>query len=202
MSPAAAVAPNLMQQDALREVANIGGGHAASMLARLVGGLGVMTEVPRVSHVEVGQLSLLMGGVGLRAVTIGFTFEGALSGHLWWVLPVEDARRLGGRLLARPTANGRLSSEERGALAEAANIVASSCCTAIGSLLRGRVVPSTPHLQEGDVGMVLGAYPSTAPSLVLDAKFHSNDAPTFGGQLLLMLDHDNVKALLGQLRIG
>jgi chemotaxis protein CheC len=197
-----AVAPNQTQQDALREVANIGGGHAASMLARLVGGLGVMTEVPRVAHVGVGQLPLLLGGFGMRAVSIGFTFEGALNGHLWWVLPVEDARRLGGRLLARPTANGRLSTEERGALAEAANIVASSCCTAIGSLLRARVVPSTPHLQEGDVGMVLGAYPATAPALVLDERFFSNDAPTFGGQLLIMLDEENVKALLGLLRIG
>jgi chemotaxis protein CheC len=196
------VATTLTQQDALREVANIGGGHAASMLARLVGGLGVMTEVPRVSHVDVGQLPVLMGGVGMRAVTIGFTFDGSLQGHLWWVLPAEDARRLGGRLLARPTANGRLSTEERGALAEAANIVASSCCTAIGQLLRARVVPSTPHLQEGDVGMVLGAYPASAPALVLDARFHSNDAPTFGGHLLLMLDIENVRTLLGQLRIG
>jgi chemotaxis protein CheC len=196
------VAPNQVQQDALREVANIGGGHAASMLARLVGGLGVMTDVPRVSPVDVGQLPLLLGGVGMRAVTIGFTFDGSLKGHLWWVLPADDARRLGGRLLARPTANGRLSSEERGALAEAANIVASSCCTAIGSLLRARVMPSTPHLQEGDVGLVLGAYPATAPALVLDARFFSNDAPTFGGQLLLMLDEENVKALLGLLRIG
>jgi len=196
------MATSLTQQDALREVANIGGGHAASMLARLVGGLGVMTEVPHVTHVDVGQLPLLIGGVGMRAVTIGFTFEGNLSGHLWWVLPAEDARRLGGRLLARPTANGRLSTEERGALAEAANIVASSCCTAIGQLLRARVVPSTPHLQEGDVGMVLGAYPSSEPALVLDARFHSNDAPTFGGHLLLMLDLENVKALLAQLRIG
>lgn len=196
------MATTIKQQDALREVANIGGGHAASMLARLVGGLGVMTEVPRVSHVDVGQLALLMGGAGMRAVTIGFTFEGALCGHLWWVLPAEDARRLGGRLLARPTANGRLSTEERGALAEAANIVASSCCTAIGQLLRGRVVPSTPHLQEGDVGLMLGGYPASAASLVLDAHFHSNDAPTFGGQLLLMLDVENVKTLLGQLRIS
>jgi chemotaxis protein CheC len=198
----AQVATTLGQQDALREVANIGGGHAASMLARLVGGLGVMTDVPRVSHVEVGQLALLVGGAGMRAVTIGFTFEGGLSGHLWWVLPVDDARRLGGRLLARPTANGRLSTEERGALAEAANIVASSCCTAIGTLLRQRVVPSTPHLQEGDVGMVLGAYPSTEPAVVLDAHFHSNDSPTFGGQLLLMFDAANVRTLLEHLRIG
>jgi chemotaxis protein CheC len=196
------VATTLKQQDALREVANIGGGHAASMLARLVGGLGVMTEVPHVTHVDVGQLPLLMGGVGMRAVTIGFTFDGNLKGHLWWVLPVDDARRLGGRLLARPTANGRLSTEERGALAEAANIVASSCCSAIGQLLRARVVPSTPHLQEGDVGMVLGAYPATDSALVLDARFHSNDAPTFGGHLLIMLDPENVRSLLAQLRIG
>jgi chemotaxis protein CheC len=195
-------APNQKQQDALREVANIGGGHAASMLARLVGGLGVMTEVPRVTQTEVGQLPQLLGGIGLRAVTIGFTFDGGLKGHLWWVLPVDDARRLGGRLLARPTANGRLSTEERGALAEAANIVASSCCSAIGTLVRALVVPSTPHLQEGDVGMVLGAYPASTAATVLDARFFSNDSPTFGGQLLIMFDEENVKALLGLLRIG
>lgn len=171
------------------------------MLARLVGGLGVMTDVPHVAQVEPGQLSLLLGGFGTRVVAAGFTIEGDLHGHLWWVLPVDDARRLGARLLNRPSLHGRLSSDERSALAEAANIVASACCSALAQLLKGRLLPSTPHLQEGDVGLLLGAYPATAAALALDVRFQSTDAPTFGGQLILMFDAETVQQLFSRLNV-
>ena len=55
-------APTATQQDALAEIANIGSGHAASMLARLINGLGVMVDVPRVSLVDSTQLVTLLSG--------------------------------------------------------------------------------------------------------------------------------------------
>ena len=61
-------APTALQADALAEVANIGGGHAASMLARLISGLGVMVDLPRVSLVDSKQLAELRQRLTLPAV--------------------------------------------------------------------------------------------------------------------------------------
>lgn len=192
-------APTASQQDALAEVANIGSGHAASMLARLLGGLGVMIDVPRVSLVDSAKLASLLGGAGTEVLAAEFSIEGGLPGRLFWVLPREDARRLCGRLLHRSTATGPLSPDETGALSEAANIVASACLTVLGGLLRLKLLPSPPDLVEGEVGQLLGGAGASFDALVLEARFASRDSPGFGGQLMMVFDAEGMSTLLGRL---
>lgn len=191
---------NALEQDALREVANIGAGHAASMLARLVGGVGVMVDVPRVVVGGAVALKTLLGGEGTKVVAVQLVIQGGLRGRLWWVLPQEDALRLGGRLLRRPAASGFLSSDEHSALAEAANVVASACLSAIGDLSRVPLLPSTPQLFEGDLAALpLSHDVSGPPPLVLESRFMSTDSPFFGGQLLLEFDGVSLAVLMEKL---
>jgi chemotaxis protein CheY-P-specific phosphatase CheC len=120
------VNPSLLserQEDALREVANMGSAGAASMLARLVGDVGVLVDVPVVLSANRYQLGWLLGGKDVKIQSATFGIEGELRGELWWVLREQDAQRLGQRLLARPGVSGPLSSSAAAALSEAANIV-------------------------------------------------------------------------------
>lgn len=189
-----------LEQDALREVANIGAGHAASMLARLVGGVGVMLDVPRMLPGGSVSMTTLLGGAGTDVVAVKLGIQGGLRGEMWWVLPRADAARLGGRLLRRPALHGKLSNDEHSALAEAANVVASACLTAIGQMARVPLLPSTPQVFEGDVAEVMeGREESPAPPLVLESRFHSTDAPTFGGQLVLTFDGMSLAVLMEKL---
>lgn len=190
---------NALEQDALREIANIGAGHAASMLARLVGGVGVMLDVPRIMPGGVAAMTTLLGGEGIAVVAVKLDIEGGLRGHMWWVLPKEDARRLGGRLLRRPALHGHLSGDEHSALAEAANVVASSCLSAIGQMSRVPLLPSTPRLFEGEVSEIVAREEPGSPPLVLESRFHSTDAPTFGGQLVLTFDSMSLAVLMEKL---
>ena len=193
-------APSASQQDALAEVANIGSGHAASMLARLISGLGVMVDVPRVTLADPAQLVSLLGGAGQQVLAAEFSIDGGLPGRLFWVLPREDARRLAGRLLRKPTATGPLTVDETAALTEAANIVASACLTVMGGLLRLKLLPSPPDLAEGEVGTLLG---SSTPydAVALEARFASTDSPGFVGQLMMVFGAEGLKTLLQQLGI-
>lgn len=193
-------APSASQQDALAEVANIGSGHAASMLARLISGLGVMVDVPRVSLVDSAQLVSLLGGAGTQVLAAEFSIEGGLPGRLFWVLPREDARRLAGRLLRRPTATGDVNADETAALTEAANIVASACLTVIGGLLRLKLLPSPPDLAEGEVGTLLGA-DTHFDAVALEARFASTDSPGFVGQLMMVFGAEGMQTLLQQLGV-
>ena len=190
------------QQDALCELANVGSGHAASMLARLVGGTAVVTEVPRLSVAHAGDLSGQLDEVGARALIVGFSVEGSVSGQLWWILHTDDARTLAGRLLGRPAPASHLSAEERGALAEAANIVASSFCSAVGQMVGAPMMPSPPDLREGVIGKLLAAHPSSSDAVVVQVPFQSKDGPHFGGNLVLMVATHDAKSLLNQLKVG
>ncbi len=194
-------APTATQQDALAEVANIGSGHAASMLARLISGLGVMVDVPRVSLVDSAQLVSLLGGAGTEVLAAEFSIDGGLPGRLFWVLPREDARRLAGRLLRRPTATGPLNVDEAAALTEAANIVASACLTVVGGLLRLKLLPSPPDLAEGEVGKLLGSGKGSFDAVVLEARFASTDSPGFVGQLMMVFGAEGMRTLLTQLGV-
>lgn len=193
-------APSASQQVALAEVANIGSGHAASMLARLISGLGIMVDVPRVTLAETAQLVSLLGGAGTQVLAAEFSIEGGLPGRLFWVLPREDARRLAGRLLRKPTATGPLNADETAALTEAANIVASACLTVMGGLLRLKLLPSPPDLAEGEVGTLLGSG-SAFDAVALEARFASTDSPGFVGQLMMVFGAEGMKTLLQQLGV-
>ncbi len=178
--------PLARQEDALKEVVHLGSAQAASMLARLVGDVGVLVEVPRVVEVTPPQLGWLLGGRDVRVLAATFTLEGEVPGTLWWLLPVDAAERLGQRLLRRPGVTGPLSASANAAIAEAANIVASACCSSMGGMLKAKMLPSTPHMRETTIEALI-AEGGPAQTAVL-AGFVSTNAPTFSGTLVLLTE--------------
>jgi chemotaxis protein CheC len=201
-------APSALQQDALGEVTNIGSGHAASMLARLVGALGVMVDLPRISVTPAQGLVTVLGGGGPQMLSAGFRIEGGLSGWLVWALPLADAQTLGDRLLLREKVlPGHVQGSGRyEALSEAANIVASACLSAIGTLTGLKLLPSPPALEEGELGSLLQeaaqeAGPDTAV-VVLESRFQSTDTPAFGGRMAMVLTPASLQVLLRKLGVG
>ena len=198
MSPS----PSDIQLDALREVANIGCGHAVSALARLVGGRTVNLSVPRAVLASTQEVAVLLGGPEAPVVAARLGMEGQLRGLLMLVLPVEDATALETLLLRRPDA----SAEEReSALSETANIVASACLSAIGTLTGWRLLPSVPVLVRGAAGTVLDGALATAAGdnrlVVLETRFSAVGAPAVSGQVLLVLERDSSRALLDRLGV-
>ncbi len=175
------------QEDALRELVNLGGARAASMLARLVGDVGVLVDVPSVLSATSAQVGWLLGGRDVRVTAATFGIEGEVSGELWWVLREADAARLGRRLLARPGISGPLSSSAGAALSEAANICASACISQVGTLIHATLLPTPPRLREVSVEHLVETGEHEARTL-LSSPFVATNAPAFGGWLMVMLD--------------
>lgn len=189
------------QEDALREVANMGVAQAASMLARLVGDVGVLTDVPVVLAANRFQLGWLLGGSDVKVQAAQFAIEGALTGKLWWVLREHDAQKLGQRLLRRPGVSGPLSGSVTGALSEAANIVASACLSAMGTLVHANLLPSTPRLEQASVKALVGDVRDEDTHTVLASSFTSTNSPTFTGWLVVMLDGPTTQEALTRLGV-
>ncbi|MGZ3458880.1 MAG: chemotaxis protein CheC [Archangium sp.] len=194
--------PSDIQLDALREVANIGCGHAVSALARLVGGRAVNLFVPRAVLVSASEVSGLLGGGEAPVVAAKLGMEGQLRGVLLLVLPAPAGAALESLLLRREDA----SAEEReSALSEAANIVASACLSAIGTLTGWRLLPTVPVLMRGAAGPVVSDAVREAEGdnrvVVLETRFSSVDAPAVSGQMLLVLERESSRLLLARLGV-
>jgi chemotaxis protein CheC len=193
-----------LQRDALREVANIGCGHAANALARLMGGKPVHVSVPRVESLDAAEVSGLLGGSQTRVLAAQLGVEGGLHGSLLMLLPARDAEALGQLLMGGPAVS---PEDTRSALSETANILASACLSAIGTMTGWRLLPSVPHLTRGTVGDVVaetvaGMEGAHARLVVLETRFSAAACvPQVTGQLLLLLAPRASRQLLQRLGV-
>ncbi|KFA87279.1 chemotaxis protein CheC [Archangium violaceum] len=198
MSPS----PSDIQLDALREVANIGCGHAVNALARLVGGRTVNLSVPRALLAAAAEVAEMLGGAEAPVVAAKLGMEGQLRGVLLLVLPREDSAALEALLLRRQDAP---AEERESALSEAANIVASACLSAIGTLTGWRLLPSVPELVRGAAGLVVSRAVTEAQGgdrvVVLETRFSAVGVPSVSGQVLLVLERESSRALLSRLGV-
>ncbi|WP_141333096.1 chemotaxis protein CheC [Myxococcus sp. AB025B] len=194
--------PSDAQLDALREVANIGCGHAANALSRLMGGRQVDLSVPRVVLTGPEDAAGLLGG-DASAVAAWLSITGALRGVLMLALPAPDAQALETLLLGARECG---QAERDSAVSEAANIVASACLSAIGKLTSWRLMPSVPTLRRASARELVGAAVGQVEGdpgrvVVLEARFMAAATPPVSGQLLLVLERDSSRALLARLGV-
>jgi chemotaxis protein CheC len=194
--------PSDIQLDALREVANIGCGHAINALARLVGGRTVNLSIPRALVAEAPEVADLLGGPEASVVAAKLGMDGELNGVLLLVMPTTDSVALESLLLRRDDAP---LEERESALSETANIVASACLSAIGMLTGWRLLPTVPVLLRGTAGLVLADVMVETQGdgrvVVLETRFASVGLPHVSGQMLLLLDREGSRALLARLGV-
>jgi chemotaxis protein CheC len=134
--------------DALREVANIGAGHAATALSTLTA-TRIMISVPMVNIVPPGDfVPEIAPGVEIVAVRMDMT--GDISGQTVFLLAVSASLRLAERMLRRKRGTSpNLGKLEQSALNEAGNILAGAYLTALSDFLDMRLMLSPPALTTG-----------------------------------------------------
>jgi len=142
------------QLDALREISNIGMGHAATALSQLIGET-VYLRVPRVTVTDIGQVPELLGGAEKVVAGITLRVLGDARGNILLIFPLDSAQRLLQRLLGSE-AEGLLF-DELGAstMKEVGNILASAYLSAMGNLLHLTLIPSIPLLACDMAGAVV-----------------------------------------------
>ncbi len=159
-------------------------------------------SVPRAMVAAASEVAGLLGGSEAPVVAAKLGIQGALRGLLLLVLPTEAGAALESLLLQ----NENASLEEReSALSETANIVASACLSAIGTLTGWKLLPSVPVLVRGEAGPVVsGALIEVEGDhrvVVLETRFSAVGAPVVSGQVLLVLERESSKALLTRLGV-
>lgn len=143
------------KMDVLREVGNIGAGHAATALSLLLG-KPVDMQVPTVSFVPFEEIAERVGGIEAVVVAIFLRVEGDAPGNMFFILNREPARRL---LQGLPGLDAAVSDNyselELSALNEIGNILAGSYLSSLGDFTGLYMSPTVPSIAVDMAGAVL-----------------------------------------------
>jgi len=185
----------------LRELANVGCGHAASALSRLVGGPKIQIDVPTVVVAGPEELPSRVAILAERVLVATLQVHGDIEGHVLLALAERDALCLAALLLRAP-AEASLGDEHRSALSEAANIVGSACLSAIGQLTGFRLLPSVPSLSHcAALDDALRAAEGSGVMVVLEARFTAAATLPFEGRMFVIPATKSLRRLLERLGV-
>ena len=135
-----------VQLDALREVANIGAGHAATALSQMTGQT-IMIAVPQIRITPLQEVPPTIGGADDPVVAVLMNMLGDLTGRTFLVFPKETAIRLSELLIGRPhQGGGELNALEESAIKEAGNILSGAYMNALSDFMHLMLIPSPPSL--------------------------------------------------------
>jgi chemotaxis protein CheC len=189
--------------DALREISNVGMGHAATALSQMVDDT-IYLHVPKVSLADIAEVPDLMGGADKVVVGVTLQIRGEATGTVLLVFPEESALRLARRLLGRDENAPALDEMGISTLKEVGNILASSYLGAMGSLLHLSLLPSIPLLAHDMAGAVIDYLlielsETGNQALVIETEFHGKNPQesVIAGHFFLMPDPSSLEVLTG-----
>src|SRR6185312_13003603 len=135
-----------LQRDALREVANIGAGHAATALSQLTNRT-IMISVPEVNISRLEEVPEILGQADDVVAAVLMHMMGDLTGRTLVLFPDASAKVLCDILLRRKLGTTETYEEmEQSGLKEVGNILTSAYMNALSDFMGMMLVPSVPSL--------------------------------------------------------
>ena len=142
-----------MELDALKEVANIGAGNAATALSNMVNKK-IDIEVPDVKYIKIESVPDLIGGIEEIAIGTYFGIEGDLKGNNLILFRESTAYRLVDMLMGS-TGTNKLDEMGESAVKEVGNILTGAYLNAIADFLELKLIPTVPYLCHDMAGAML-----------------------------------------------
>lgn len=196
-----------LQLDALREVANIGAGHAATALSQLTKRT-IMISVPQISVTRIEDVPDLMGDADAAVAAVLMHMLGDLTGRTLLIVSEQDARVLCDLLNKRELGTTEEFNEiEQSSIMEAANILGGAYMNALADFMGMMLLPSVPSLVIDLAGAVLTtAYLNFGHDrdvvLCVQTDFAFQDVEhTLTGQFLMLPDLASLKSIFDAIRV-
>jgi chemotaxis protein CheC len=176
-----------LQLDALRELANIASGNAATSLSQMLG-RGVELSVPRVLALPLADAVEACGDPDADITGVVIPLDGDIEGVVLLLISLEGADALCSLL-------GVEARSEIGAsaLQEIGNILGTSCLNALAAMTGLHLEPCPPHISTDMLGAILSSLALTQTTsadvvLVLDSELEVEDEPCSISFVLLPTD--------------
>lgn len=197
-----------LQLDALREVANMGAGHAATALSQMTGGT-IMISVPTIEVARLEDLPPELGPAEQPVAGVVMDMLGDLTGRTLLVFPKHTVMRMAELMLRRPHGSSvALGELERSAIKEAGNILSGAYMNALSDFMGMVLLPSPPTLAVDASTSVLSRdflrIGAEADSVfVVETEFSMQDlGERLRGFFLLLPDPASLQAILRAIRLA
>jgi chemotaxis protein CheC len=195
------------QLDAMREVANIGAGHAATALSGMTNRK-IMITVPRVYVRLVEEACDLMGPADSVVAAVLMHMMGDLTGRAMLLFPERAALTLCDFLFQRNMGETtELGVMEQSGLKETGNILASAYMNALSDFMGMMLIPSVPSLVIDQSGAVLttaqvnfGHDRDYAFCVETSFRVAGSDEP-LAGHFLLLPDLASLRSIFDAIRL-
>ncbi len=193
-------APTLtdLQKDALKEIGNIGAGHAATALSQLLNTRITLVD-PRIEIVKVRDLADRMSHLKESVAVVHMYVRGDAPGQIVVLFDRSQATEFVARFIRRVIGNITIyDSIADSTLKELGNIVAGSYLSAIVHLTQTRLQPSVPTLSYGTIQETFHSLMSILPEqdvFLVESLFLDKSA-SIGGEFVFIPDTGSLEPLL------
>lgn len=196
-----------VQLDGLREVANMGAGHAATALSQMTN-TRIMISVPRLQVVPLEEVPDVMGRADEVVAAVLMHMLGDLTGRTLLIFPRNAAMRLAEMLLRREEGTTHVFGElEQSAIKEAGNILSAAYMNALSDFMGLMLLPSVPSLVIDLCGAVLTTtYTNFGHErdyvFCIQTEFEMDAEERVMGQFLLLPDVESLQIILQNIRLA
>jgi chemotaxis protein CheC len=197
-----------MQLDALREVANIGAGHAATALSTMTGGT-IMITVPTINVARLEDVPPQISAPEEPVAAVLMHMLGDLTGRTLLVFPKPTALRLSELMLRRAQGTStELGTLEQSAIKEAGNILSGAYMNALSDFMGLMLLPSPPSLAvDMSTAVLTTAYLQFGSDkdfvFCVESQFYMKEVDEYlRGFFLLLPDFASLQAILRAVRVA
>lgn len=200
---------NSFHLDILKEIGNIGAGHAATALSALLN-RSVDMKVPSASIMPLHEITQLFGGEEALIAAVFFRIEGDAPGSMFFVLTVDQASKLLTEITGKPVDFEQPPYDElaMSAFQEIGNILAGSYLSSLADFTKLNLQPTVPAVGIDMAGALIhyGLIEISKESdyaVVIDTVFLGSDSLSslLQGQLLLLPDPGSFRMIFTALGV-
>lgn len=196
--------------DVLREIGNIGAGHAATSLSKLLNKK-IDMKVPDVQIVTFDEMMEMAGGADNIVAGVFLRIEGDVPGSMFFILPIEQATKFVQDMIGDTSVNFAPPYDELSisALQELGNILSGSYLSSLSDFTQLSLYPSVPALAIDMVGAIVtyGLVEHSQVSdyaIVINTELNGEDiklSDTVNGHFFLLPDPDSFNTLFQSLGV-
>jgi chemotaxis protein CheC len=197
-----------IQLDALKEVANIGAGHAATALSQMIGGK-IMISVPTINISRLEEIPPQVAEPDEPVAAVLMHMLGDLTGRTMLVFPRVSALRIAELMMHKPPGTSSEFGEmEQSAIKEAGNILSSAYMNALSEFMHLMLLPSPPSLAiDMSAAVLTTAYLQFGTEkdyvFCVESEFMMTDlSEKLRGFFLLLPDPASLQAILRAVRVA
>lgn len=197
---------NDMEFDVLREIGNIGSGHAATALAKMLNQK-IDIKVPQAVVCDFNYLCQMVGGEEKLVVGILLTLDGDVDGMMMFIMDMPSSYSLLRKMMFSDLKDGEEFNEmHNSALHEIGNIITGAYLSSLSDLTKLKINASVPYMSIDMAGAVLSV-PAIEfgklgdKAVMIETEFDDTNSDTINGYFLLIPTMESYGKIMSSLGI-